>query len=214
MEEASGMGAPFLAEPIAVMVLAAVHLFSGSLRFLDTIPRSRWLSFAGGVAVALVFLEILPELAESQQAVVRTIDPRALLERHVYIVALFGLALFYGMDRIVKNSREQQRSGGAGDQATDGVFWLSMVVVGTKNLTVGYLIAREPRPPESLAIFTLALALEFTVADRGMHADHKAKYDRIGRWVLAGVLLLGWMTGYAGIVPEVGVRCSGRSSRA
>ena len=190
---------------IAVLALSAVHLFSGSLRFLDTVPRSRWLSFAGGVAVALVFLEILPELAASQQTVGRALGPGAFLEKHVYIVAVLGLALFYGMDRMVKASRARQRTRGAADHTSDGVFWLSMAVVGTKNLTVGYLIAREPRSLGSLALFTLALALEFTVGDRGMHADHKAKYDRIGRWVLVIVLFVGWAAGYVGVVPDVGV---------
>ena len=41
---------------IAVTGLALVHALSVKLRFLDKIPRSRWLSFGGGVAVALVFL--------------------------------------------------------------------------------------------------------------------------------------------------------------
>lgn len=52
---------PMLVTFISALVLAGVHVFSGSLRLLDKIPRSRWLSFAGGVAVALVFLEVLPE---------------------------------------------------------------------------------------------------------------------------------------------------------
>jgi hypothetical protein len=32
--------------------LAAVHLFSSKLRFLDVTPRSIWLSIAGGIFVA------------------------------------------------------------------------------------------------------------------------------------------------------------------
>jgi hypothetical protein len=42
--------------------LAAIHLFVRRLRFLTNIPRSIWLSGAGGVAVAYVFLHILPDL--------------------------------------------------------------------------------------------------------------------------------------------------------
>ena len=190
---------------ISALVLSAVHVFSGALRFLDKVPRSGWLSFAGGVAVALVFLEILPELAESQEAVARAVDTGSYLKNHVYIVAVIGLALFYGMDRMVKRSRQRQRDAGAADHTTDGVFWLSMAVVGAKNLTVGYLLAREPRTSAGLALFTLALALEFTVGDRGLHSDHQANYDRIGRWLLAGVLLTGWIAGTTGAVPDLGV---------
>lgn len=196
---------PESASLVSVATLAAVHMLSGSLRFLDRIPRSRWLSFAGGVAVALVFLEILPELAESQERVARALDPFSALKNHVYIVALIGLALFYGMDRMVKTSRQRRRGEGTEDQTSDGVFWLSMGVMGTKNLTVGYLLAREPRTAVGLFLFTFALALEFTVGDRGMHADHQANYDRVGRWLLAGVLLVGWITGATGAIPDLSV---------
>jgi len=43
-----------------------IHLLIGRLAFLRAIPRSRWLSAAGGVAVAYVFLHVLPELAEGR----------------------------------------------------------------------------------------------------------------------------------------------------
>ena len=51
----------------AVGVLAVVHLFAAHLRFLRGVPRSRWLSIAGGVSVAYVFVHLLPELAESRR---------------------------------------------------------------------------------------------------------------------------------------------------
>lgn len=41
-----------LAPLLAAAGLALVHVFAGRLRFLDGIPRSRWLSIAGGVSVA------------------------------------------------------------------------------------------------------------------------------------------------------------------
>ncbi|HEX8617483.1 MAG TPA: hypothetical protein VF911_07850, partial [Thermoanaerobaculia bacterium] len=49
---------------VAAVALAIVHMTAGGLTFLGAIPRSRWLSGAGGVSVAYVFLHLLPELAE------------------------------------------------------------------------------------------------------------------------------------------------------
>lgn len=44
-----------LAAPmLAVAGPALVHVLSPALTFLDRVPRSRWLSFGGGVAVTLV----------------------------------------------------------------------------------------------------------------------------------------------------------------
>jgi hypothetical protein len=59
-----GIGAGF-----AALSLAFVHLFAGKLRFLDGLPRSRWLSLAGGVSVAYVFVHVLPDLSEGQETV-------------------------------------------------------------------------------------------------------------------------------------------------
>ena len=56
---------------VAAVTLALVHLLAGGLRFLRGTPRSVWLSAAGGVSVAYVFVHVLPELAEGQEAVRR-----------------------------------------------------------------------------------------------------------------------------------------------
>ena len=36
----------------ALLFLAFLHVIAGRLRFLDAVPRSRWLSAAGGISVA------------------------------------------------------------------------------------------------------------------------------------------------------------------
>src|ERR671916_509735 len=54
---------------LAVVVLAIVHLLAGSMRFLESTPRSIWLSIAGGISVAYVFVHLLPDVAEEQQAI-------------------------------------------------------------------------------------------------------------------------------------------------
>ena len=53
---------------LLVTGLAIIHLFSGSIRFLDVLPRSRWLSAADGISVAYVFVHLLPDLAQEQEA--------------------------------------------------------------------------------------------------------------------------------------------------
>lgn len=56
------------------LAFALVHIFIDRLSFLDTVPRSRWLSFAGGVAVSYVFLHILPELGAHQETFALALD--------------------------------------------------------------------------------------------------------------------------------------------
>jgi hypothetical protein len=93
-------GPPFVAglswglEALAValsVVLAAVHVVVARFCITEGCPRTRFLSVAGGVSVAYVFVHILPELQagattlEEQTAVVW-----AVFERHIYLVALLG----------------------------------------------------------------------------------------------------------------------------
>jgi hypothetical protein len=84
---------------IFAIALALVHIFAGKLRFLEATPRSIWLSFASGVSVAYVFVHILPELSKAQQTVTKAVgEALAFLEHHVYLLALLGLAVFYGLE--------------------------------------------------------------------------------------------------------------------
>lgn len=58
-----------LLQAVFVVGFILVHLFAGKLRFLDGLPRSRWLSLAAGISVAYVFMHIFPELAKAQQSI-------------------------------------------------------------------------------------------------------------------------------------------------
>ena len=42
--------------------LALIHAFVSRLNIATVIPEHRWMSFAGGVSIGYVFLEVFPEL--------------------------------------------------------------------------------------------------------------------------------------------------------
>jgi hypothetical protein len=178
--------------------LAAIHLFAGKLRFLHVIPRSSWLSAASGASVAYVFLHLLPELATGQETLAEA-APLAFVETHVWIVALVGLAVFYGLERAALVSREQE----VDDTTEPEVFWLHVVSFGLYNVLIGYLLLhREVMTTAALLFFATAMGLHFFVNDYGLRQHHKHQYHRHGRWVLAGAVLGGWALGAAVEVHE------------
>ena len=193
---------------LAAVLLAVVHVVTPTLRFLDGSPRSVWLSAAGGVAVAYVFVHFLPELAEGEASVGRMAGGTlgGFSERHVYLIALLGLIAFYGLDRLAKTDRSR-RAGMAVTDARDasaqadvgtgvGVFWIHMGSFGLYNGLVGYLLLhREVMSPASLVFFTVAMALHFVVTDYGLNEDHKTVYRRLGRWILFFAVLAGFGLG-------------------
>ncbi len=187
---------------IAVMALA--HLFSNKLLFLQGIPRSPWLSMAGGISVAYVFLHILPELSASQGAIEDLGEPVVgYLEKHVYLVALLGLGLFYGLERIAKEKRDRSVRGGEG---LAYIFWLHMASFSVYNALIGYLLLhRVEQDLQSLLFFGFAMTVHFVVNDYGLREDHEEDYDRIGRWILVAAIFLGWGIGLVVEVPEAAI---------
>ncbi|MHA6347082.1 ZIP family metal transporter [Roseivivax sp. CAU 1761] len=186
------------------LLFALVHIFIGRLHLLDRTPRSRWLSAAGGVAVAYVFLHILPELAEHREVLAETEAlPGFLAEPMVFLVALAGLVAFYGLSKLAAHWRRRAEDP---DSETEGAFWLHLGSFAVYNLIVGYLLLhREETGLGSLLIFGAVMSLHFVTADFGLRHDHRHRYDSVARWILAGAVLGGWALGTAIEVPESGV---------
>ncbi|MGO4573270.1 hypothetical protein [Microvirga sp. 2TAF3] len=210
------MGSLALVALMAAALLALVHVITPSLRFLEGTPRSIWLSLAGGVSVAYVFVHLLPELAEGQEQVSRAVaKSETFAERHVYLIALAGLAVFYGLDRLAKSSRSRRegkmvqsgRDSEAAQASTSReVFWIHMGSFAIYNALIGYLLLhREVMTLPALLFFVVAMALHFLVTDYGLNEDHKAPYRHTGRWVLAAAVLLGLGIGYATEISEAAI---------
>lgn len=176
----------------AVAIFAAVHLFAARLRFLSVVPRSRWLSAAGGISVAYVFLHLLPEIAGGREHVAGWLG----LERTIWLLALAGLAVFYGLERLVRQTRRRHGTG-------TPVFWLHIGSFAFYNVLIGYLtLHREDGGSLALLFYTAALGLHFLTNDFGLRQDHAEVYDRRGRYVLAAAVVLGAAIGLVVVLPE------------
>ncbi|MDM9383835.1 hypothetical protein QUB80_24425 [Chlorogloeopsis sp. ULAP01] len=201
----STQGILILSALIAIS-LALAHLYSGWLRF-KKVPRSRWLSAAGGVSVAYVFVHILPELSQHQtvlQDLGKGIIPY--IEYHVYLIALFGLTIFYGLERLATSSRNQLQRQGQGDITSSSIFWLHIISFAIYNALIGYLLLhREEQGMISLLLFSIAMTLHFVVNDHGLREHHKHLYDRIGRWILAAAIIIGWVLGSRIEIPAAAI---------
>jgi hypothetical protein len=189
---------------VLVLSLSLVHVFAGRIRFLSETPRSRWLSIAGGVSVAYVFVHILPDLEHHRSRLQETVAaalPAATY--HVYLLALLGLVVFYGLERLARRSRA--RAGGSGDAPTTApVFWIHITSFAIYNALIGYLMVhREVPGTRSLVFFFLAMATHFLVNDYALRRDHKERYHRYGRWLIAATVVAGWATGMVSEVNEL-----------
>ncbi len=181
-----------------------IHLFVGKVRSLDVFPRSGWLSFAGGAAVAYIFLHVLPELAAHQQEFSEVgLTGNDGLDIWIYALSMAGLVLFYGLERWAK-LRHADPSG----DMDDSILWIHTGSFALYSFLIGYLLNnREDSDQSSLVLYAVAIAFHLVTTDHGMRRDHGPAYDRISRWVLAVAVLAGWIAGLALALPPVVIGC-------
>lgn len=187
---------------LTVLLLCAVHVAAGT----DVVQRRRWtprmLSFAAGMSVSYVFLDILPDLSQ-RQAAVDALGILTMLDRHVYVLALVGLIISFWVEAASRTSRRQRRRAGGPDQTGQAVYRLSMASTVVQNAAIGYAIGSPGDPAvEPMWLFAVALGLHFLVNDHALVEHHGDRYHRQGRWWLVGALLVGWA---AGSVPSIGL---------
>lgn len=147
--------------------------------------------------MAYVFLHLFPELGQGQRHIEEAHSPTGFLQHHVYLMALVGLAVFYGLERAAIVSRREKRGKGEEDIPTGGVFWVHIGSFAIYNGLIGYILyQREQGPLQEMLLFSVAMALHFVINDFGLQEHHRHTYRRYGRWILVTALLLGWGLGF------------------
>lgn len=162
---------------------------------MRSVPRSWLLSAGSGIAVAYVFVHLLPELAEVQERLAEAVAGGWLsyLETHAWIVALVGLGVFYGLELAAR-----RRGPGSHE-----VGWIHISSYAIYNGVVGYLLHQRAQTGlTTFVLFAVAMAVHFVVNDHGLREHHAELYEGPGRWIAAGGVLAGWALGTVVSVTE------------
>lgn len=162
---------------IALGVLTVIPLIAGGVRGLGEQWHRRSLSAAGGIAVAYVLVELLPELAVGQ-AKVEGSGLLPFLERHVYLFALVGLVVAFANQRFALTHGTDRAGLAIGTASVGGIL-------------VGYAVASDDPVIRPIALFTIALGVHYLVVDHGIASRYPDAYRSIGRFAVAGSILAG-----------------------
>ncbi len=170
---------------MSVVLFSLVHLGAENMRKWEFSLQARFLSAGGGIAIAYVFIDLLPKLAKSDFLVSQALSGvLPYFERHVYVMALLGFLLFFVVDR---NHLFLGKKGS---------FWLTLSAYALFNFLVGYAVVDKDDPEvQPLVLFTFALALHYFSNDYSLSQSHGEDYQRVGRWLLILSLFLGWLAG-------------------
>ena len=179
----------------SIVVFACVHTWAGRLRLVSNRTQGQILSFGSGVAIAYVFIDLLPKLAKNQLILKNALsDLLPFLEKHVYILALVGFLLFFLVDR---SSRRLHKK---------NPFWFSLTSYAIFNFFVGYAVCDKDNPEvKPLLLFTFAMSLHYFVNDFSLSIAHPESYNSKAKWVLIICLLLGWQTAICVSIPPAAV---------
>lgn len=178
---------------VIAVALAGLHLSAPRIRKWPVVPESATGSFAGGLAVTYVFLHLLPEIAEGNQtvgeALANVITPTPLLDLAIFLVALIGFTVFYGLERLADRHDDH-----ADTRSPAGVYALHLGSFAVYNFLITYTMALRLRTGVAFAVlFAVAMGLHFVLTDRGLEEHYPTRFNLRGRLVLASALLTGWV---------------------
>lgn len=176
---------------VFLLLLAAPHFLAGHIRRLPIVPEAETVSFGAGASVAFVFLHTLPELALSADRIGAVLVDREplvpLRDIAVFVFALAGFVLFYGMEKSVRAHRG--REGGP----PLGVYRLHLYTFSLFNLLLMFAGAEQAGEGPSIFtwLFTGAMILHYLLIDRGFEEHFSERFDHRGRFVLLAALIAG-----------------------
>lgn len=177
-----------------------IHYSTKYIHSIRGIPRSYFLSISGGIAVSYVFVHLLPELSNHQTIIEDAVDKKGFnfIKNHAYLVAISGLAIFYGLEKMVKNPKNKNNTPG------NDVFWVHVTSFFIYNALIGYLLIREHFVNTwDMFFYFIAFSVHFITNDHSLREEHSNTYDRYGRWLLSAAILLGWFIGLVTKINEL-----------
>jgi hypothetical protein len=185
----------------AALLFAATFAWGGRVdpgRALR-LERRSIISFAAGMSAAYVFVRLMPELHGARSAFVESVAVTLRYEgMAVYFVALLGFLAFYGLEHLRSRVRERTES-----EEDGAAFKLHVGGFAAYAGLMSYLLVHNlEENGASTAFYAIAIAAHFLAIDHSLQEEHGAAYQRIGRWVLAGMCVLGWAAGLLFALPH------------
>ncbi len=186
---------------IIALIFSAVHLIAPRLYGFSRRYRNAVVSFSGGVAIAYVFLELLPRVQRAGEHlnIILSGYPglTAFSDVAIFGVAFAGFLVFFISEHAAIHSHRKisARTGQpmGSIPASRSVFAIHLSVLALLSLLIAYSLRFEVEIGLLEAVlFSIALILHFFVADRTMEIHYRIMFERYGRYILSAMPMIGW----------------------
>ncbi len=155
------------------------------------------LSAAAGASCAYVFVELLPELGEAAKEFAATgahLNP-LFPELHVYLAALAGFVVFYGLEHLTSWAERTGRKDAPAYGHGHPIFLLHIGGFAAYAWLVSYAMVGLQPTPVLIGLYAVAMGFHFLTIERALLEEHAGLYRRPGRQILATATLAGWASG-------------------
>ena len=154
-------------------------------------------SFAGGVAIAYVFVHLLPELADGEEAFnlagLTGALPDLFIQSSLFFVALIGLVTFYFLDAKAESKPNSSKQ----------LYRIHLGMIALLSLIFAYTnFDRIEIGADFAVLFAVVMSLHFILTDRGMARAHPKHFRREDRWLLSAALALGLLLSFIAPPPN------------
>jgi hypothetical protein len=181
----------------AAGLFAAIYLFGGrASQAFGKAGLRRFHSLAAGIAVSYVFVYIMPELHAIRDAHLRAQGDyitRIFPQYSVYLSALLGFMVFYGLENLVARSR--QETGPSHGAATPRQAWIHISGFALYTWLITFQIGSAEKGPIALGVFALAMGLHIAPITNRLRSEYPAVYEHRGAMILALASIAGWACG-------------------
>jgi len=182
------------------LLFAAIYVLGGRAnQVLGESGLRRFHSFAAGIAVSYVFVYIMPELNAIREAHLQSQNDyinRLFPEYSVYLSALIGFLVFYGLESLV--ARPRQMAGNAPVDQSRGTRWkpwLHIAGFAVYTWLITFQIGGAGKGLVALSVFAVAMGLHIAPITNRLRSEHRAAYEPRGAFLLALASLVGWACG-------------------
>lgn len=165
---------------VIAVAIALIHLLGPKARRFLEVREAIVNSFGGGMAIAYVFLRLLPELDLGHR----------LLGDAIHFIVLFGFVFYYCAEHLLSR-RTQESSDGSSRHLTFSLY------LGFSWIYSWLIVYAMPGQIEESGLHAIpiliALGLHLLHKDYSLGIQHGREFDSWGRYVLALAPLAGWL---------------------
>ncbi|MCP3027676.1 hypothetical protein [Halobacillus sp. A5] len=161
-----------------------IQLFALTIVERSPIGEQKLLSISGGVAIAYVFVYLLPTLHERQDKLGGSLA----LDTEIYFLGLLGLLIYFAVYAFAETKAASRLK-----EQTIYMVQVSFFMVYTFIITY-VVFASDVQRGESL-FYGMAISLHFIGLSYHLGKENYRLHKRRGRYMLAGATLIGALTG-------------------